>query len=65
MTHDQLQKAVEVTHHPKFNQSLSASGDADITLLTLEGHLCCSQSMAALSPSRLLHLESFLGQRAG
>lgn len=53
--HDKLIKVTQIVRHPKFNQSLSAQGGADIALLKLETPVTLSRlvSLVALPPTSL------------
>lgn len=53
--HDKLIKVTQIIRHPKFNQSLSAQGGADIALLKLETPVPLSRlvSLVTLPPASL------------
>ncbi|KAK1344663.1 hypothetical protein QTO34_013361 [Cnephaeus nilssonii] len=52
---DTLTNVSEIVHHPKFNQSLSAEGGADVALLKLEAPVALSEhlSLVPLPPAWL------------
>ncbi|XP_023603736.1 mastin-like [Myotis lucifugus] len=53
--HDTLTNVTKIVRHPKFNQSLSAEGGADVALLTLEAPVTLSEriGLVPLPPASL------------